>query len=100
MANEFRGTLDTFEATPSLDKQSYICACGLCIGIGVDKLDPSVSILRRPALLRAAHQFHHDNHFGTPATLYMIGGKTPTGIETLIQVQCSCEYDKEHPDAS
>ena len=101
MSGEFLAALDltSFKATLSPNKQSYVCACGLSIGISVDKLTPDVSILHRPALLRAAHQRHHANHFGVPATLYMIGGKTVTGVETLVAAQCSCEYDKEHPDA-
>lgn len=91
--------LDTGKAIKSFDGQTFACVCGLTLGIDVDKLDPGVSILRRPALLKAAHQRHHDNHFGTPATLYMIGGKTPSGIETLSAAQCSCDYNKEHPNA-
>ena len=104
MSGEFITALDptSFKATLSADKQTYTCACGLSIGVGVDKLDPAVSILRRPALLKAAHQRHHDNHFGpfaTPPTLYMIGGLTAAGRETLSAAMCSCEYDKEHPHA-
>ena len=100
MSGEFITALDptSFKAALSADKQSYTCTCGLSIGIGVDKLNPAVSILRRPALLKAAHQRHHDNHFGVKASLYLIGGYTSTGIETLAQAQCSCEYDKEHPN--
>ena len=98
MSGEFLKALDptSFKSSLSRDGQSYVCACGLSIGVGVDNLDPGVSILRRPALLKAAHQRHHGNHFGTPATLYMIDGLTPTGQETLAAAQCSCEYDVEN----
>ena len=101
MSGEFIAALDptSFKATLSTDKQSYVCACGLSVGVGVDKLDPAVSILRRPVLLKAAHKRHHDNHLGpfaAPPTLYMIGGLTATGRETLSAAMCSCEYGDPH----
>jgi len=99
VSGEFIAALDpaSFRATLSLDQQTYTCSCGLSIGVSVNNLNPAVSILRRPALLKAAHQRHHDNHFGVAASLYMIGGLTPSGTETLAAAQCSDDWDKEHP---
>ncbi len=101
MSGEFLAALDptSFKATLSRDKQSYICACGLSVGIGVDEIAADSSALSRPDLLKAAHQFHHRLHFGVPATLYMISSDAPSGLEILTAAQCSCEYDKEHPRA-
>ena len=65
----------------------YTCICGLKVGISVDLIDPKQAGL----VLAAAHAFHHAKHFGVPATLYMIG-------DPITAAQCSCEYDKEHPD--
>ena len=104
MSGEFIAALglDTCKAILNRVKRQYEYSCGLVAAVHTDNLDPAVSILRRPTLLKAAHQRHHDNHFGpfaTPPTLYMIGGLTATGRETLAAAMCSCEYDKEHPHA-
>ena len=96
MSGEFIAALDpaSFKAVLSADKQTYTCSCGLGIAAQNADFQPL-----QPALLRAAHGRHHAAHFGVVATLYLIGGVTPAGRETIAIAQCSCDYDKEHPSA-
>jgi len=96
MSGEFVAALnlDTCKATLSRDRLTYVWPCGLFVASETDGLDPSVSILRRPAVLQAAHKVHHE-HKGVRASLYMLGGRTPTGIETISAAHCSCDHEDE-----
>jgi hypothetical protein len=102
VSGEFLAALDkpldsaTFNAVK--DKDSYTCVCGLSIGISVDKLASTSSILRNPALLRDAHSKHHKEHYGVKATLYMQGEVTPPGNNTIVAAWCSCDYEVSRPD--
>ena len=99
MSGEFIAALDleTCKTTLSRDRRTYNYVCGLSVGISVDMVAPSASILQAPRLLNAAHQRHHA-HARKSASLYMIGGQTPGGVETLSAVQCSDEWEREHPN--
>jgi hypothetical protein len=49
--------------------------------------------LRALPLLEEAHQVHHRQHYGTPASLYLVSD----GAE-LTGALCSCIYEQENPE--
>ncbi len=79
------------------NSRGYTCACGLSIGISVDGLAITDSILKQPDLLQAAHLKHHKEHFGA-ARLIMQNSYTAEGeeIPTEAKAFCSCGYKEPY----
>ena len=96
MSGELVAALNTglCRAIRSFDGHRYIWPCGLFIAASNNDQPLNASILRCPAVLQAAHKLHH-GHKGKNASLYMKGGRTPTGIQTLADAWCSCVHKDE-----